>query len=241
MIALALETSSPQGSLALARIPATAGFELLGEKTWLRGKSHGELATPSLQLLLQENQLDFSRLGAVFVGLGPGSFTGIRVGVSMARALGFSLNLPVWGVNSLRVWAESAADSKNPTLVVMKGFRDIVYIAVYQREKNQMREILSPRALRVNEVAPLLPPGLLSVVGDGWTAFHDLWPNELKNRAQTFLHTYPQSRSLFQIYVQEQPRLEDHLWKSAKPLYIRGSEAEEKLRLGLLKPVSEND
>lgn len=237
MIALALETCSPQGSLALAEISADGAFRLLGERHWQREKSHSELLTVHLQELLKSNGLSFNQLDAIFTGIGPGSFTGVRIGASFARALGFSLGVPVWPVNTLKVWAASEISTANPALVVMRGFRDIVYIAVYGRDQSRAQEILSPLAVQVKDLCHHLPPGPLTVLGDGWTTFQDLWPVELKERVKVFTNSFPEARSLFSIFVEERPLLEKHTWQSVKPLYIRGSEAEEKLRQGLLKPV----
>ncbi|MGE0763944.1 MAG: tRNA (adenosine(37)-N6)-threonylcarbamoyltransferase complex dimerization subunit type 1 TsaB [Bdellovibrionales bacterium] len=237
MLLLALDTSSPQGSLALAELTEQR-IRLLGEQHWQREKSHSELVTVTLQNLLRDTQKELHQLDGVLVGVGPGSFTGIRVGVSLARALGFSLQRPVWSTNSLHLWAQSQSQSRIPVLVVMKAFRDIVYAAAYQLDQGLAREIWSPEALQVADLPKrLTTTGPLVVVGDGWVPFLDQWPAELKARVQLSENCFPEARNLFTIFVQGDRKLQPQSWKNVKPLYIRGSEAEEKLRQGLLKPV----
>ena len=241
MLLLAIDTSSPRGSLALAKKDLKSGstFHLLGERHWSREKSHSELVTVTLQRLLSEAKTSLDQIDGILVGSGPGSFTGIRVGVTLARTLGFGLARPVWSVNSLRLWAESDLQSEQPTLVVMTGFRDIVYAAIYQRMQKTPTtlEILAPIAVQVSHLPTLVPGGKLTVVGDGWEKFKDFWPVSLLERVQISKTCFPEAHHLFSIFVQSQTDLATCSWKSVKPLYIRGSEAEEKLRQGLLKPL----
>lgn len=239
MLLLALDTSSPRGSIALAKQDDKQNPVILSERHWHREKSHSELVTVTLQSALEEAAAKLSDLDGILVGTGPGSFTGIRVGVTLARTLGFSLDRPVWSTNSLRLWAQKELEEKHPTLVVMNGFRDIVYAAVYKSaaKSGPAQEILSPIAAQVSELPDLLPPGPLTVVGDGWEKFKADWPPELLKRVRLAQPSFPEAHDLFSIFVESGDSLSTSLWKSVKPLYIRGSEAEEKLRRGLLKPL----
>lgn len=96
---LAIETSSEACSVALSY---ENKIDVLYEHAPRR---HGELLLPMVEKLLQNNTLKIKELEAVAVSVGPGSFTGLRIGVSVAKALAFSANLPLIGISSLAALA----------------------------------------------------------------------------------------------------------------------------------------
>lgn len=96
------------------------------------GKGHAEHLMTVTGEALAKAGIGYSDLGAVAVSVGPGSFTGVRVGVSAARGLSLALGVPAIGVTTLEAIAAEHDDSKNATLVVIDAGRDHVYAAVYQ-------------------------------------------------------------------------------------------------------------
>ncbi len=238
MLVLGIDTSCLRGSLALAQIDSgfEAGFNFIAENSWEREKSHSELVTVRLSELLSSNQFSVSDLNAIAVGIGPGSFTGLRVGLNVARTLSYSLNIPIWPVNSLRLWAEPASDDPRPVLVLVNAFRNLLYVGLYQRRAAAFEEIWAPRALTIEELVEALPGGAVQVVGDGWKAFELFWPDEFKSRVSLSSVQWPDARDLFPMMVEGSCGRQNLPWESVKPLYIRASEAEEKLRRGILKP-----
>lgn len=236
MLVLSLDTSCLRGSLALGRLDP--GFQILAESSWAREKSHSELVTVCLMELLANSQKNLTDLNAIAVGIGPGSFTGLRVGLNVARTLGYSLGIPLWPVNSQRIWAEPLLDDPRPVLVLVNAFRNLLYVGLYQRRGGITTELWAPRALTVEETVAELPGGEVQVAGDGWATFFDFWPEEFKARATVSAVQWPEAKDLFPIMVEGSPHRLNLSWDSVKPLYIRGSEAEEKLRRGLLKPLA---
>jgi tRNA threonylcarbamoyl adenosine modification protein YeaZ len=106
MFLLAIETSSSRGSLALFE-----GRSLIARVLFPEGLVHGREVTARLKDVMAERGLPPAALGAVAVGLGPGSYTGIRVGVTAAKSLAFALRIPAVGESSLRVMAANALGS----------------------------------------------------------------------------------------------------------------------------------
>jgi tRNA threonylcarbamoyladenosine biosynthesis protein TsaB len=104
MLLLAIETSSARGSLALLD-----GESILREAPFPEGLVHGREVTVHLQRVMAEAGFAPRRLDALAVGLGPGSYTGIRVGVTAAKTLAFALRIPVLAESSLRVIAANAS------------------------------------------------------------------------------------------------------------------------------------
>ncbi|MEH3078043.1 MAG: tRNA (adenosine(37)-N6)-threonylcarbamoyltransferase complex dimerization subunit type 1 TsaB [Quadrisphaera sp.] len=102
MLLLALDTSSAVGVALLD------GERVLAQEQHLDARRHGELLAPAVRSVLAAAGVDRRDLGAVAVGVGPAPFTGLRVGVVTALALGEALGVPVHGVSSLDALAASA-------------------------------------------------------------------------------------------------------------------------------------
>ena len=101
MLVLALDTATPTLVAGLARWSAGGDAEVLAERALPSGNRHAELLTPAIRGVLDDAGVSRGDLGAVVVGLGPGPFTGLRVGVVSGAALGDALTVPVVGVCSL--------------------------------------------------------------------------------------------------------------------------------------------
>jgi len=126
MLVFAVETSGSVGSLALRGRDGVASEVLLED----RGR-HGDLLGPQARRLLEEHGQDRSEIDGVVVGLGPGSYTGIRIGVSFAKVLARLLDRPLVGLSGLMALAEDARDSARAVAVMEPGHATRIYGAVY--------------------------------------------------------------------------------------------------------------
>ena len=104
-LTLALETSGAVGSVALALEDGT-----VVERTFPEGTTHGTGLFPACRDLLAEEGREIGEVGLVAVSQGPGSFTGLRVGVSAAKGLAFGLGCDLVGVSTLDVLAENGRE-----------------------------------------------------------------------------------------------------------------------------------
>src|SRR6266508_958254 len=105
---LAIDTSTSQAGVAL--YDGAVRFEA----TWEAGRSHSQQAMPMIQRGMELTGRMASEIAAVAAARGPGSFTGVRVGLTLARSLGFALSVPALGVCSLDVLAEGQEPSELP-------------------------------------------------------------------------------------------------------------------------------
>lgn len=142
MLVLTLDTSTPSVTAAVSRLHPSdrsdggsaaprSMVETLAGRHELATNRHGELLAPMIDSVLREADVAPRDLQAVGVGLGPGPFTGLRVGIMTAAALGDALGVPVYGECSLDVlgsWPASA-----PTAVVADARRKQVYWATYRQ------------------------------------------------------------------------------------------------------------
>jgi tRNA threonylcarbamoyl adenosine modification protein YeaZ len=125
VLVLALDSATPTLVAGLARWSADAGTEVLAERSVPSGNRHAELLTPAIRGVLSDAGLALADVEAVVTGLGPGPFTGLRVGVVTAAGIGDARGLPVVGVCSLDAIGSGART------VVTDARRKEVYWAVY--------------------------------------------------------------------------------------------------------------
>ncbi len=128
---LAIDTAA---NLCAACIWDTEASLELGRSVLDLGKGHAEHLIGTIDAALANAGLAYRDIGAVGVSIGPGSFTGVRVGVSTARGLALALKIPAIGVTSLEAIAAETQQTfpDSSTMVVIDAGRDHVYAAVYQ-------------------------------------------------------------------------------------------------------------
>lgn len=167
LLVVGIETSGGTGSVALLRGTTVLGEEALGE-----GTTHGVSLHPALDRLLRAAGAEADEAGLVAVGTGPGSFTGMRVGVSAARALAFAAGCPVIGVPSYDALAAAAPRAAPAVAAVRDARRGEVYFALYgPAARDGRRPVLTPPCrLPAKEAAAALPAGCL-VLGEFRDAF----------------------------------------------------------------------
>lgn len=133
MLLLAIDTSGPQGGVALLDGEQVIGTEVLT----LAGKASTTLL-PTIDQLFHQAGIRHEDLQALAVALGPGSFTGIRIGLATAQGIGQALALPVYGLSSLRVLAASCKKGPGPLGVLRRARAGECYFCVYDDHWNEM-------------------------------------------------------------------------------------------------------
>lgn len=130
MIVLAIDTVA---NLCAACVCDSEGRRELGRAVRDIGKGHAEVLMDVIDEALVASGVSMKQIGAVAVATGPGSFTGIRVGVSVARGLALALGVPSAGVGTLEALAFEARETAGPArvLAAIDGGRDGIYAAVY--------------------------------------------------------------------------------------------------------------
>lgn len=125
---LAIDTSTDFSSIALSY-----QGELIAELTWHAGQSHTVGLVPNIVHLLNRTKSGPQSLSAVFVAKGPGSFNGLRVGISTAKGLALALNIPLLGISTLEVEAYPFAFTKLPLCPIHNAGRGEIATALYQQ------------------------------------------------------------------------------------------------------------
>lgn len=129
---LAIDTSTNTASLALVQ-----DSQVLAELTWHCGQNHTIELLPQLVHLLNQTKLSLQSLNGVIVARGPGSFNGLRVGISTAKGLAFSLGIPIVGISTLEVEAYQHAETGLPICPIFNAGRGEIATAMYQKKYNK--------------------------------------------------------------------------------------------------------
>ena len=144
---LAIDTSTDDSGIALYD-----GVRVLAECAWHSGRRHAEQVLPLIDHLMQRLDLRPADLTAVAVATGPGSWSGLRVGMSLAKAIAESRGLPIIGVPTLDVLAYPHRHGALPVVPMVRLGRDRYGAAVYRRQEGWQRlpAEAGPPALREN-------------------------------------------------------------------------------------------
>ncbi len=133
---LAIDTSTDTASLAVVQ-----DSEVLAELTWHCGQNHTIELLPHLAHLLNQTRLNLQSTSCIIVARGPGSFNGLRVGISTAKGLAFSLGIPIVGISTLEVEAYQHAETGLPICPVFNAGRGEIATAIYQKKYNKWRQL----------------------------------------------------------------------------------------------------
>ena len=227
---LALDCSTSLGGLALIK-----NGSLASSLCWWRNKSHSEMMGAAIENTLKKAQLLPKDLNLVATNHGPGSFTGVRVAINTVRALGYANDLPVYSTNTLDLIARGAAPHySGPILCALNAFKNMVYFAVYELSNDRFRALQAPSVCGIEQLSEQIQAPCLAL-GDAFIHYAKYFNQNSKFIRRQGLSDYPSAVGLARIAAQDNSRALH--WKQIKPLYLRGSEAEEKLKEGLLRPI----
>ena len=164
MLILAFETSAKAGSVALLE-----DEKLLGESYQNTGLTHSQTVMSMAESLIQSCGYSPADIGAVAVAAGPGSFTGVRIGVAAAKGFAWGAELPCYGVSTLEAMALQLGAWQGYVLPVMDARRNQVYNALFHAENGKLKRLCEDRAISLEalaqEIKNLAEP--IFLVGDG--------------------------------------------------------------------------
>jgi tRNA threonylcarbamoyladenosine biosynthesis protein TsaB len=177
------------------------GHGVTAESTVVDALRHGELLAPGIERVLRDAGAQPSDVARIAVGVGPGPFTGLRVGIVTARIMGYALNVPVVGVCTLDIVAGAVPSDGTPFMVATDARRKEVYWARYDGSGRRITEAHVDRPATVAFDGP--------VAGRGPVLYPDAFPAPIAPE-------YPSAAELARLVVSgAAPLLPAH------PLYLR--------------------
>ena len=221
---LAFETSAKAASVALFD-----GQTLLGESYQNTGLTHSQTLMVMAQQLLEQCGVEVSRLDGVAVAEGPGSFTGVRIGMAAAKGLAWGGQLPLYGVSTLYAMALGLGIYQGYVCPVMDARRQQAYNALFYVNQGTVTRVAPDRAIALEdlkkELAALSEPVYL--VGDGATLCHRTLSGEVGNLVMPAGHRMHQRAVGVGLAALEKIHTGDPGdGKALVPNYLRLSQAE---------------
>jgi tRNA threonylcarbamoyladenosine biosynthesis protein TsaB len=224
VIVVGIETSTPQTSVAIG------GEQGILAQMSVAGRSRQEAAAPALQQLLRWSGIELDRVGGVAVGIGPGLFTGLRVGVATAKTLAQVLAIPIVGLTSLDVLASAVRHTPRRICAVIDGRRGEVFWSLYEPVPGGVLRATDHAVAKPDHlVAELLTvTGDVLLVGDGAILYRYEIERELGGRVEfaSAIHAHPQAASLVELAAPRFLREEHDRLFDVVPVYLRKSDAE---------------
>lgn len=174
---LAIDTSTAIASLALAEEGQT-----VAELTWRTELNHTREVLPAIQYLLDRAKVGLSSIKAIAVALGPGSFSGLRVGLSIAKGMAMTLGIPLVGVGTLEVEAVPFASSGIPIRPMLDAGRSEIATALYQLQQGRWCQMEKERLTTLEELVSSCPKTTL-FCGEMAFQLEEVLRSRLKRRA----------------------------------------------------------
>lgn len=234
---MCIETSTAQGELGLFH-----DSQPLASRAWGPEATHSEILTVKYQELLAHKNFNPSDLTDILVSYGPGSFTGLRVGLNFAKSLSYTYNIPIHLSSSFRgVLDPELLHSLKNIVILRPALQNKFYLAQYFLDtlgttvEKVLPETLSPIQIEEN----FKNAQSLNIQAPARLFDKDLWSDSFFKKvnfvSEPERFNYCLNHLHYFIDPKDKLKLEKSDWKSAYPLYIRASEAEEKMKLGDLK------
>ncbi|MCY4321599.1 MAG: tRNA (adenosine(37)-N6)-threonylcarbamoyltransferase complex dimerization subunit type 1 TsaB [Bdellovibrionaceae bacterium] len=213
---LALDCSLPSAEVSLLS-KSKNSFKVLEKSNWIHKafkSTHSDKLAQEIDRLFKKTKLSLRQLNGIAVGIGPGRFTGIRTAITTAKALSFSLKIPIYPVNTLKTLAEEFYEKKETVFVSLQGFKNQIFFGSFFSSKKE--EILLLDFEKWKKRIKSLKQEKLICISD-LEKFYPL-DSELKNKV-LFKEPKISSANLFKIVLREKPSAQT--WFNLKACYLR--------------------
>ncbi len=223
MIILGIESSTMQVGCALG------GQEgVLGCFHAAKGRYHAEILAPAIQFTCQHTRIELSEVSCVAVDVGPGLFTGLRVGIATAKATAMALRVPMIGLSSLDLLAFPVRWSNRLIVPVIDAKRGEVFWATYRQVNGGVQRMGEYRVGTADQLAAelLAANEATLLVGDGALRYADAFKDLENAEFGTIGHAYPTASALVELAQPKALREEFVQPFELEPMYLRKSDAE---------------
>ena len=190
---LGIDTATSLASVAVAE-----NDDVIGEEIW-RNKKRGngasfptegnrtEIILPLISTILEKNRISLNDLSALAVSIGPGSFTGLRVGLATAKGIAYSSELPVIGVSTLVASAARAIDFCGVICSLLDARKNEVYMGSFRRGRGALSRLANDGLYSINSAVELMRKcqreageAVMMAIGDGAELYKEILISEFK-------------------------------------------------------------
>jgi tRNA threonylcarbamoyladenosine biosynthesis protein TsaB len=223
MLIIGIDTATAQVSVAVG------GHEgVLASTQSLRGKQHAEVLTPAIEFTCRQARIELSEISVVAVDLGPGLFTGLRVGVASAKAMAHALNVPMIGVSSLDLLAFPVRFTSRLIVATIDARRGELFYAFYRQVPGGVQRISPHQVGSPDDLASeILATGEeCLLVGDGVQRYREVFEGLKKIEIVEEGFAHPSASSLVMLAHAQALREQWVKPWDLQPLYLRKPDAE---------------
>lgn len=225
---LALDTST-----LMATVAVIEDDKLIGEYSINQDMSHSENLVPMIIEVLKNLNFKIEDIDAYAVGVGPGSFTGLRIGIATMKGFAHVFDKPIIGVSTLEALAFNMAYSK-VIIPMIDARRDRAYTAIYKWENEDLVEILEPQILEIEEILEIANKyDEVYITGNASKVYEDIIKNNINTKYQIAKmgQNVCRASSIAEIGLNklEQGLRDDYF--TLAPSYLRETQAQRELNL----------
>jgi tRNA threonylcarbamoyladenosine biosynthesis protein TsaB len=223
VLILGIETATAQVSCAIG---GHEGVLALAQSS--KGRRHAESLVPSIRFICEQAQVELSEISVVAVDLGPGLFTGMRVGIATAKALAHGLRVPVIGVSSLDLLAFPLRTSPRLIVATIDARRGEVFFAFYRQVPGGVQRVGEHRVGTPADLAAELSARReeLLIVGDGALRYAEEFESLSRVEVADAGMAFPSAASLVQLAHARALREQFGAADDIEPIYLRKPDAE---------------
>ncbi|MFW6128855.1 MAG: tRNA (adenosine(37)-N6)-threonylcarbamoyltransferase complex dimerization subunit type 1 TsaB [Candidatus Aminicenantaceae bacterium] len=225
MLILAVDTTTFAGSVALLN-----NRRLIGEINIDSDLTYSERLLPAVNFLLDSNNIDIKNISGYALAVGPGSFTGIRIGISAIKSFSYASGKQVACVSSLKALAlKLKLYHSHLVCPVLDAKKGEIYGALFESTERKLKEIVKQGAFTPDYFFSLLPSKrIISFIGNGIEAYRETAIKYFKDKARFPLRSVFIANEVGQLGYEILKKKKGVLFHEVKPLYFRKSQAEEK-------------
>lgn len=224
MFQIAVNTSLSHGHLALLK-----DQQVLSEKSWERAGSHSEILTPTFKGLLAENSLKPKDIGHIYCVIGPGSFTGIRVGLNFAKSMAYACDINVTPVNSLLLLATNCQNNDRPIFSCIDAQKNSVFLSKFKDRAEDLEVLFENEVVSISDLKKKITQKSY-LCGKGLDKYLRYIPQEVSSLVD---QNKEWDQPNFANFFKKKKLLESlpkKKWFELQPLYIKASSPEELLK-----------
>ncbi|NLX61946.1 MAG: tRNA (adenosine(37)-N6)-threonylcarbamoyltransferase complex dimerization subunit type 1 TsaB [Tissierellia bacterium] len=228
MKVLAVDTST-----VIATCAVMEEEKMLGEYSLDQKMSHSENLVPMIKEVLDSLKLKVSDIDLFAVAIGPGSFTGLRIGIATIKALAHVYNKPVVGVSTLEALAFNL--SFNGLIVpIIDARRDRVYTGIYKWEEGILKNIMEPTVMEIDSLLDILikEEDPIMMNGNGIFLHRQHIKDKLGDKVYFAknIHNSCRALSVAELALQKKDKIEGTNYYNLVPEYLRESQAQRELK-----------
>lgn len=226
MIVLSMDSSSLVTTVALLK-----DEHLLGEFTLNFKREHSVILMEKIEMLLKDCNIDISEIDGFVVSKGPGSFTGLRIGMATVKGLSMGSNKPYLSISSLDALAYSLVNFDGIICPIMDALRDSVFTCMYKSSNGELSKVIDYSALSLDELVEVLQQKDEPVIftGDGVYKYKEYLLEKLPNAKFAPNHLSVVRASALGELGMELLRKGQYDDMNSSPLYLKKPQAEREL------------